>query len=219
MPHPVGRGHAAMPGRRRVQLWVRLAGMAWMIALVLLGASLAPLSRSATVQAAGPPPADPGAPVTSPPPDTLTPLRFRHLTVAQGLPGNHAEAILQDRQGFIWLGTWEGMARYDGYGFVTYKHRLGDANSLSSDSVVTMTEDRAGIIWIATDDGVLNRFDPRAQTFTHYPTRTPRIGEEHLTALAEDASGDLWIGTDNGRLDRFDPRTGAIDRHSIPACG
>lgn len=161
----------------------------------------------------------------APAPPTLQPvsaLRFRHLTTEDGLPNNRIEAILQDRQGFLWFGTTDGLARYDGYRFVTYKHRPDTPNSLSNNLVSALVEDAMGMLWIGTREGGLNRLDPRTDTFTRYPASPDRPhdgGVRQVTALAVDAAGPLWIGTATHQLYRFEPATGVFTAYPLVPCG
>jgi signal transduction histidine kinase/ligand-binding sensor domain-containing protein/DNA-binding NarL/FixJ family response regulator len=149
-------------------------------------------------------------------------LRFRHLTTDNGLPNNHVETILQDRRGFMWIGTWEGLSRYDGYRLLTYKHDPSNPGSLSSSAIMALLEDRNGMLWVGTREGGLNRFDPISQTFTRYqpdPANPKSIGDSGVNALAEDQAGVLWVGTNNGQLNRFDPQTETFSRYPLAPCG
>src|ERR1700674_1301019 len=89
-------------------------------------------------------------------------LRFTHLTTSDGLSQGYVTAILQDRQGFMWFATRDGLNRYDGNTFVVHKHNPNDPWSLSSTSVLDLMEDDHGYLWIATDFGAVHKFD-RAQ--------------------------------------------------------
>ena len=71
----------------------------------------------------------------------------------------------------MWFGTADGLARYDGYRFIAYKHDLGNPRSLSSNNVASLLEDQAGMIWVGTREGGLNRFDPSTQIFQQYQSR------------------------------------------------
>lgn len=94
-------------------------------------------------------------------------LRFGHLTANEGLPGRHVLAIFQDRQGFMWFGTEDGLAKYDGYRFIIYRNDPDNPQSLSASAVNALYEDPEGYVWIGTVNG-LNRFDPATESFTHY---------------------------------------------------
>jgi len=85
---------------------------------------------------------------------SLTPSRqnfkFERLSVEQGLSQCTVGAIFQDRRGFLWIGTSDGLNRYDGYSFKHYKHDPSDSTSLSHNTVVTITEDGFGTLWVGT---------------------------------------------------------------------
>src|SRR6185295_3018792 len=87
------------------------------------------------------------------------PARFLHFTVETGLSQNTVRAILQDRSGFLWLATEEGLNRFDGYSFAVFKHRPDDPTSLPNDMVTALCEDHAGQLWVGTLGGV-SLFDP-----------------------------------------------------------
>ncbi|MBK9600612.1 MAG: hypothetical protein IPO36_02035 [Anaerolineales bacterium] len=97
-------------------------------------------------------------------------VRFEHLTIEDGLSQNAGLAIFQDSRGYLWIGTQDGLNRYDGYGFKIYKHDPDDPNSLSHNSILSMGEDKNGSLWIGTWGGGLNRYDPATETFTRYLT-------------------------------------------------
>jgi hypothetical protein len=104
-----------------------------------------------------------------------TDLRFTHLTTNDGLSQGYVVDILQDRRGFMWFATRDGLNRYDGYTFVVYKHDPNDPGSLNSNFLQDLMEDDHGNLWVATNTGV-NRFDlqPNAvlATFTTPTTLT-----------------------------------------------
>lgn len=119
---------------------------------------------------------------------------FRHMTIEEGLSQNAVYALLQDRQGFVWIGTKDGLNRYDGYAFEVFRHDPFDPATLSSSYVTALLEDTRGHLWVGTQDGGLNRLDRATGAAVRY-ARSPRF---RITALAEDARGDLWIGTTGG---------------------
>jgi signal transduction histidine kinase/ligand-binding sensor domain-containing protein/DNA-binding response OmpR family regulator len=131
---------------------------------------------------------------------------FRHLTIAHGLSQNAVSAILQDRRGFMWFGTKDGLNRYDGYEFVVFRHDPGNPASLSDSDISVLFEDRDGRLWAGTRDGWLHRFDRDRETFHRYGGG---FGAP-LSALAQDAAGDLWAGTDGAGLFRL--RREQLDR-------
>jgi diguanylate cyclase (GGDEF)-like protein len=115
----------------------------------------------------------------------------------QGLPQNSVEAILQTRQGYIWLGTEEGLVRFDGARFVVFDKRR--TPGLADSYISALLEDRAGNLWIGTREGGLSRL--REGSFSSYTT-ADGLGGSFVRCLAEDRDGTLWVGTDSG-VSRF----------------
>ncbi len=139
-------------------------------------------------------------------------LRFRRLSIEQGLSQSSVLCSLQDSRGFMWFGTEEGLNRYDGNSFAFFMFDRENPASLSNNSVWAIHEDRQGFLWVGTLDG-LNRFDRRMETFTRYRNdpRNPRtLSNNVVRAIFEDSGGVLWVGTEGGGLDRFDRETGAF---------
>ncbi|MGI9544370.1 MAG: ligand-binding sensor domain-containing protein, partial [Cyclobacteriaceae bacterium] len=95
-------------------------------------------------------------------------ISFQHLGPAHGLSQNSALCLLQDQQGFIWIGTEEGLNRYDGHNFKIYKTGLPGENFLSHSIIWSLHEDRSGILWVGTRGGGLNHFDRVRERFTWY---------------------------------------------------
>src|SRR5688572_26956022 len=77
-----------------------------------------------------------------------------------GLPFNSTTAIVQDKQGFIWVGSTDGLARYDGYSFLTFQYNPKDKNSLPNNSIFSLTVDQQGFIWASHLGGYLSKIDP-----------------------------------------------------------
>ena len=118
------------------------------------------------------------------------------------------ESIIQDRRGFIWLATRDGLNRFDGYEFITYNHEPHDRASLSNNSITALLEDQRGGLWIGTRSG-LNRFDPTTERFKRYlhdPENPGSLSNNLVNHIHEDREGILWIAT-RGGLDRLDPAT------------
>ncbi len=101
---------------------------------------------------------------------SYTALRFDHLTVDQGLSQTSVTEIFQDHQGFLWLGTSDGLNRYDGYAVTTYKHDPDDSNSLAANAISSVYEapTEPGVLWVGSHSDGLTRFDRRTGTFTRY---------------------------------------------------
>ena len=78
--------------------------------------------------------------------------------------------MLQDRKGIMWFATWDGINKFNGYTFKTYKARQGDLISLTNNRVDRMVEDANGYIWVLTYDNRAHRFDPDTETFVQVPS-------------------------------------------------
>jgi ligand-binding sensor domain-containing protein/signal transduction histidine kinase len=142
-------------------------------------------------------------------------LKFAHLTTNDGLSQGYVTAILQDRRGFMWFATRDGLNRYDGSAFVVYKHNPNDSASLSSNFIEDLVEDDHGYLWISTNTGV-NKFDPINERFTRYlhdPQNAHSVGGTYITRIARDRRGYLWFGTLDGGLDKFDHTTGVFTHY------
>ena len=132
-------------------------------------------------------------------------VRFRHLTIEDGLSQNSVLCIVQDDMGFIWMGTKAGLNKYDGYTFTIYKADIYDTTSLSENHILSICKDHIGMLWIGTEDG-LNRFDPEKERFTRYlhnPDDPYSLSHNRIYSICEDDNGSVWVGTGNG-LNRFD---------------
>src|SRR6185369_130259 len=133
-------------------------------------------------------------------------VRFRTYSTPEGLSQATARAIAQDRDGFIWIGTQDGLNRFDGYGFKVYKHDRTDPASLSHNHVWALLADPDGSLWVGTQAGGLNRYDPVLDRFTGYEaTAGPDSTASRLvTALARDKDGRIWVANGGGRLQWVD---------------
>ena len=139
-------------------------------------------------------------------------FRFQHLGLEDGLSQSSINVILQDRRGFLWLGTEDGLNRYDGYTFEVFKPNPDNSSSLSDRWITSLYEDRDGILWVGTRLGGLNRYDPQSGQFTHYEhdaSNPNSLSTDKVNALFQDTGCNLWVGTDNG-LDWLAPQTGTI---------
>jgi ligand-binding sensor domain-containing protein/signal transduction histidine kinase len=133
-------------------------------------------------------------------------LRFDHISIEQGLSQSSVRVIFQDSRGFIWFGTEDGLNRYDGYTFKSFKPDPDVSNSLSDRWITSIIEDQDGYLWIGTRQGGLNRYDPRTQQFARYihdDANPLSLSDNHVNVLYLDRNNRLWIGTRNG-LDLLD---------------
>ncbi len=131
------------------------------------------------------------------------------IRIEEGLSQTTITSILQDSEGFMWFGTYDGLNRYDGYEFKIYKQDRDNPASISHSLITTIFEDRSGRLWLGTYGGGLNRFNKNKDTFQSYehdPFNSNSIPDNSVNVIYEDADGILWIGTYKG-LSRFDPET------------
>jgi len=133
-------------------------------------------------------------------------LKFKNITIEDGLSHSKVNNIYQDRQGFLWFGTNEGLNKYDGQNFTTFQPDPDDPYSLSANLIRCILEDRQGNLWIGTEAGGLNRFDRRTRKFTNFTrdsTAVIILSGNNVNSIIEDREGILWLGTNRG-LDRLE---------------
>ena len=146
------------------------------------------------------------------------PMRFDHITLDDGLSQSTVLTVLQDSQGLLWIGTENGLNRYNGYDIETFKRERGNPDALSSDFVFDIDEDRDGNLWIATNGGGLVKFDRatgRFDAFRHDPSNSNSISSNIVRRIAIDDNGIIWIGTRGAGLDRLDPHNGVFSRYQF----
>ena len=137
-------------------------------------------------------------------------IEFTRLSIDQGLSNNTINSILQDRKGFLWIGTANGLNRYDGYRFTVFKADPARAGRLVYNVIQILFEDREGRLWIGTENG-LSRFDHETEAFTNYlnrPSDPASLSHNSVYCISQDTSGFIWVGTYGGGLNTLDPATG-----------
>ncbi|MCX6566207.1 MAG: response regulator [Candidatus Aminicenantes bacterium] len=138
-------------------------------------------------------------------------LQFGHLTILDGMSQGSAMAIVQDERGFLWIGTEDGLNRYDGYNFKIYRPSA-ESNTISDSLVNTLFLDSQKTLWIGTMKG-LNRYNQDRDDFTQFhanPGNPKSLSHNNITSIAEDAAGTLWFGTAGGGLNAYDRQTGTF---------
>ena len=139
-------------------------------------------------------------------------IRFRRLTINDGLSLSSVYCIFQDTKGFMWFGTEDGLNRYDGRNLKIFRPDTRNKNSLSYQWIEHIYEDSTGILWFGSRGG-LTRFDPKYQRFLQYRhiEHDPKsLSNDTITTLVQDPQNEyLWIGTLNG-LNRIDLSTAEI---------
>ncbi len=137
-------------------------------------------------------------------------VKFERISAQFGLPNGYIKDIVEDKYGYIWFGTREGVYRYDGYEFKAFRHDVQDSLSLAHPNVNEIIEDRNGEIWVATNFG-LSLLNRRTGKFKRY--RRPRTDERRLkningfNKLVEVGKGNLITNFINGDIAYFDQET------------
>jgi len=147
----------------------------------------------------------------------LESMRFEHLTINDGLSQSSVNALAQDRRGYLWVGTQDGLNRYDGYRFDVMRYDPDDPRSLANNNITTIFEDRAGILWVGTNDGTVHRYDRDSNDFERFRiTGSRRDAGSADTSLdvheiCETSDGKFWIGTDLQGIFLFDNGLGTFE--------
>lgn len=128
-------------------------------------------------------------------------LSFEALTIDDGLSQGMINCITQDRFGFMWFATKDGLNRYDGYHFVVYRHDVNDENSLADNFVNNVFEDSKGRLWAGTASQGLELFDRTTETFIHFKhndKNSNSICGNNIVAITENSKGTIFISTERG---------------------
>lgn len=145
-------------------------------------------------------------------------IQFEHLTIEQGLSHNLVIAMMQDRKGYLWFGTGNGLNKYDGYRFTHYEFDPHDQASLPKNQVISLWEDQDGIIWVGTAESTC-RFNPRTEKFTRLEKSAANpYAFKYAQAFNEDREGNLWVaGSFEGELRQIDRKTGKFSATNYAA--
>lgn len=128
---------------------------------------------------------------------------FHRLTTEDGLSSAYVTSILQDRKGYIWIGTSEGLNRYDGISFQTFRPEKGNPASIQGNTIEKLFEDDAGYIWIYFSSGEISYYDPVTGLFTNYTKEWLRQQVRvygKVLCFSSAVPSQTWIGTENGLL-------------------
>ncbi|WP_338846467.1 two-component regulator propeller domain-containing protein [Massilia sp. W12] len=136
---------------------------------------------------------------------------FHHIGSERGLPHPIVTALQESEEGFLWVGTQGGLARWDGMRFRTYQHYPKDPYSLPDVWVQALHRDRKGRLWVATYEGGVAQYDAMQDRFERVAVGPGGLSHHTVWAIADDGDGGLFFGTDSG-LDQYMPDTGGM-RH------
>jgi len=136
-------------------------------------------------------------------------LRFERIGTNEGLSDPNVMCMMQDSRGFMWVGTQNGLNRYDDHWFRSFYSNPADSCSLNSSFIHSLLEDSKGNIWIGTMGGGFHKFDRKKNCFKQYlhqPNNLNTVAGNDISKIIEDKSGKLWIATNDG-VDLFDAET------------
>jgi signal transduction histidine kinase/ligand-binding sensor domain-containing protein/CheY-like chemotaxis protein len=141
------------------------------------------------------------------------PLILEHLTTTEGLPQGTVYATLQDSQGFIWLGTEDGLVRFDGHEMVRYAYSPSARGGLPGNFIYQIAEDAQHDLWIVVKDAGVARWNRATDSFTvyrHDPANSDSLASDATNTLLVDTRGRVWVGTRDAGLNLLDPISGRI---------
>ncbi|GAL68018.1 hybrid sensor histidine kinase/response regulator transcription factor [Jejuia pallidilutea] len=141
------------------------------------------------------------------------PYQFSHLSTVDGLSQSAVIAIHQDKLGQIWIGTRDGLNKYDGTKFTIYRNEEGNPNSISNNDILSIHEDQDGFLWIGTYNG-LNKYNPRTDTFTRFfhNQDNTSLSNNTIWIVKTLSNGQVWVGTSEG-LSVYNKTTNAFSNY------
>ncbi|HEY6956789.1 MAG TPA: two-component regulator propeller domain-containing protein [Flavisolibacter sp.] len=131
---------------------------------------------------------------------------FRHFTTLNGLAANGTGSVVQDRDGYIWIGTRNGLQRYDGDNFITFHHRIFDSTSIPTDFIPSMYMDSKGNLWITGSNNELGIFDTRRFVFKQTPVDGRKTTFYLPQRVEELPTGETMVMRSDGRSFKYDPQ-------------
>ncbi len=134
---------------------------------------------------------------------------FKHYQVENGLSNNSVSSSLQDKNGFLWFGTINGLNRFDGYSFKVFQHNPEDSTSIGSNFIRCLSEDKNGCLWIGTNKGIY-LYHSHTEKFSLFSKAT--LGD--VTDIKEDETGRVWL-ISNLNLLSYDQQTGKVKSYKL----
>ena len=141
-------------------------------------------------------------------------LRFQRLTIKEGLSQSSVNSIIQDHYGFIWLGTQDGLNKFDGIKVEHYKHRIKDKNTLSNSYVTALLESRDQLLWVATLNGGLNYKKPIDRQFQRIDKKQLK-GNLNIIHLLESPDQFIWMTTEESGLYKYRLHDDSLRQYTV----
>jgi ligand-binding sensor domain-containing protein len=125
-----------------------------------------------------------------------------HYSTEDGLSHDIITSIFKDSEGFMWFGTWDGINRFDGHRFLSFKSSPGDMSQLKNDRIQQITEDKANHLWIRAYDGHIYRFDKGTQQFSPLASilKLPKLSHMSINNIIAVEGNMLWLAAENKGL-------------------
>ncbi|BDQ03414.1 hybrid sensor histidine kinase/response regulator transcription factor [Ignavibacterium sp.] len=142
-------------------------------------------------------------------------IHFDRISTNNGLSNNLIYDILQDKSGFLWIATDDGLNRYDGYEFKIFRNDPNDISSLSDNSVWSLAVDKSGKIWVGTKTGWINCYDPVTEKFSRWYIASNITKDNSITTIFTEDENKIWIGTYRSGLYLLNPKTGEIKNWTL----
>jgi diguanylate cyclase (GGDEF)-like protein len=140
---------------------------------------------------------------------------FHNLVHGNELPNAAIPtSATQDAEGFLWIGSQNGLARWDGYHFRIYRAEPGKPGALPDNFIQTLLTDAHGVLWIGTTSGGLARYDREHERFVVYPAGPNGLSHVSVRGIVEDGEGGVWVGTEGG-LDHIRAGSNVVERHGV----
>ena len=141
---------------------------------------------------------------------------FKNISIRDGLSQNTVSAILQDKKGFMWFGTKDGLNRYDGQTFRVFKHDLHNKQSIGNNFITALYEDADGNIWVGTDAGIYV-YQPEKESFEQFmqsSTKGTKI-ERAISMITDDKDGNIWIAVESQGLFCYNPQNSLLNNYIL----
>jgi signal transduction histidine kinase/ligand-binding sensor domain-containing protein/DNA-binding response OmpR family regulator len=143
-------------------------------------------------------------------------IKFQNYSIEEGLSNPYIQCIYQDKRGYLWIGTSDGLNRFDGYTFKIYRYSESDTNSLNGVLVRAIYEDSDGNLWIGTERGGLCMYRYKFDNFKRFTDKTYNnftLTGKQVNSIVEDSRNRLWLGTNEG-LYCFHYESGSLNKYS-----